>query len=228
MKMVLAGLAIVAAAIGGGIGYAGMQTAALPDWYSRASQTVQPNEQAQAKSSSTSEEVFSDSTSTPLYRPDDVVISEQELNDMVTGAITSDPYAATILDSAKGVNTTIEDGRIESGMVLNLSEIPLDALPNEGQQAVEQITQTFPFLANREVYLGIEGSPAVVDGALSLDDTHIKLGQLKLPVSKIASQLGVSQSEIEQQISQLLNQQGLSPEDIQVVDGQIVITGVSQ
>jgi hypothetical protein len=35
MKMLVVGLAIAAAAVGGGLGYAGMQTSTLPDWYSQ-------------------------------------------------------------------------------------------------------------------------------------------------------------------------------------------------
>ncbi len=212
MRVFLAALAIVAAAVGAGIGYAGMKTAALPDWYSQSEEPVVV--------SSTESEVFTD--------PNDVVISAGELNRMVTDAIASQPAAAPILNAARGVNTSIENGRIESGMVMNLSEIPLEALPSEGRQAVEQLTHTFPFLANREVYLGVEGSPAVVNGALSLDDTHIKVGQLSLPIASVAKQLGLSQAEIEQQLDAILAQQGLTPDDVQIVDGQLVIRGVAQ
>lgn len=214
--MLLAGLAIVAATVGAGLGYAAMQTSALPDWYSQTN-----------PSSATSPEGYEAS-----YEPDastydsdgtTTVIPANRLNQMVTEAIASRPYTAPILDAAKGINTSIKNGRIESGAVINLADLPLAALPAEGQQAVNQLTQTFPFLANRDVYLGIEGSPKIVDGSLSLDDTHIKLGQLKLPIAKVASQLGLSQGDIEQQINALLSQQGLNPQDVEIVDGQLVI-----
>ncbi|PZO52838.1 MAG: hypothetical protein DCF15_13215 [Phormidesmis priestleyi] len=110
---------------------------------------------------------------------------------------------------------------------MNLSELPRESLPAQGQQAIEQLTNTFPFLANRDVYLGIEGSPKVVDGALSLDDTHVKIGQLNLPIASVASQLGLSQSELEQQIDSLLVQRGLTPADVRIIDGKIVITGAN-
>lgn len=212
MRVFLAALAVVAAAVGAGIGYAGMKTTALPDWYSKGEEPL----------------VVSSTESAAFADPNDVVISAGELNRMVTDAIANQPAAAPILNAARGVNTSIEDGRIESGMVMNLSEIPLEALPTEGRQAVEQLTHTFPFLANREVYLGVEGSPAVVDGALSLNDTHIKVGQLSLPIASVAKQLGLSQAEIEQQLDAVLAQQGLTPDDVQIVDGQLVIRGVAQ
>ncbi|MEM9093084.1 MAG: hypothetical protein AAGC93_30700 [Cyanobacteria bacterium P01_F01_bin.53] len=258
MKVLLAGLAIAAAAIGGGLGYAGMKTASLPDWYnneatpaktspvtesapqasgypdeSQASYEDASYENAAYREAGTdasyeSREDFGEVIVTPHTQASDVVISESELSQMVTDAIASQAATAPILDAAQDIRTSLEDGRIESGVVMNLSKLPVEALPDEGQQAVEQFTQTFPFIANRDVYLGIEGSPIIVDGGFSLDDTHIKIGQLKLPVSNVASQLGISQSDIEKQLSGVLDQQGLTPEDVQIVDGKLVIRGAAQ
>lgn len=154
-----------------------------------------------------------------------VTVSSSELNSMVTDAIASRPYTAPILDAAKDITTAIKNDRIESGARINLSDLPLDALPAEGRQAVEQLTQTFPFLANRDVYVGVEGAPRIVDGELSLEDTNVRFGQLRLPVGRVADQLGVSQGEIEQQISALLDQQGMSLSDVRVEDGRLVIVG---
>jgi hypothetical protein len=234
MKMLVVGLAIAAAAVGGGLGYAGMQTSTLPDWYS---QVATSENVANSNSDGTFPEGYEVGTSATYENGgqqdlgqdfgEDVlgVISADKLNDMVTDAIASQPYTAPILDVAKGINTSIKNGRIESGVVMNLADLPMAALPAQGQQAIAQLTETFPFLANRDVYLGVEGSPKVVDGALSLDDTNIKIGQLKLPVASVANQLGLSQADIEQQIGALLNQQGLTLNDVQIIDGQLVIKG---
>ena len=220
MRTLLIGLGIVAAAVGGGLSYVSAKTMTTPDWYSSASangQTV----------SSTTDSAASANASAAEISPNDVVISEGELNQMVTEAIANQPYAAPILGASKGIHTAIRDGRIESGAVMNLSELPRESLPAQGQQAIEQLTNTFPFLANRDVYLGIEGSPKVVDGALSLDNTHVKIGQLNLPIASVASQLGLSQAELEQQIDSLLAQRGLTPADVRIIDGKIVITGAN-
>ncbi|MEL6813368.1 MAG: hypothetical protein AAFP03_00980 [Cyanobacteria bacterium J06598_3] len=273
MKVFLAGLAITAAAIGGGIGYAGMKTASTPAWYdSESSETSSETSSTnitttikdrilgtQGQKTSASESPYtangsandttryeeanypdgtypdadpSDIVVTPHTQPaassDDVVISEGELSQMMTQALASQPYTAPILEAAQDIRTSLDDGRLESGVVMNLSKLPVDALPAEGQQVVEQLTQTFPFLANRDVYLGIEGSPTIVEGKFSLDDTHIKVGQLKLPVANVASQLGISQTDIENQLGAVLEQQGLTPDNIQIVDGQLVIRGINQ
>lgn len=227
MKMLFVGLAIAAAAIGGGVGYTAMQTTSLPDWYAQSKDQLNAT-RADGSDPVTIEPGSESSGSAIETAPGDVVISSGELNQMVTDALANEPYAAPLLDVAKGVNTSIKKGRIESGLVMNLSEIPLDTLPVEGQQAVEQFANTFPLLAKRDVYIGIEGRPEVVDGALSLDDTHLKVGQMKLPISSIAGQLGLSQAQIEQQLGALLQQQGIAPEAVRVVDGQLVISGLSE
>lgn len=216
MKMLLVGLGIVAAIVGGGVSYLSVKTMTTPDWY--ASANSQPFSSAANASTN---------VGTPDISPNDVVISEGKLNQLVVDAIATQPYAAPIIETGQGIHTAIRDGRIESGVVMNLSELPRESLPAEGRQAVEQLTNTFPFLANRDVYLGIEGSPTVVDGTLSLDDTHVKIGQLKLPIASVASQLGLSQTALEQQIDGLLAQRGLTPEDVKIIDRQIVITGTN-
>lgn len=238
MKLLLAGLALVAATVGAGLGYAGMHRAAIPDREILGTQQAASNqpdgtfpEGYVVESTAVYEDevtINSPSVSDRRYEIANdatTVIPAGELNQIVTEAIASQPYTAPILETAKSINTAIKKGRIESGAVINLADLPIEAFPAEGRQAVEQLTQTFPFLANRDVYVGIEGKPKIVEGALSLDDTHIRLGQLKLPVGSVAKQLGLSQSDIEQQINSLLSQQGLSPSDVQIVDGQLVIQG---
>ena len=242
MKPLLVGLSLVAVAVGGGIGYAALQTpgssSGFPVFGDRTERIEADDEAASsiedsrsdiesASRTDTSEEgATAQANTTRPVSPGEVVISEADLNDLMTAAIESQPDLVPVLEASKGVTTTIEDGRIESGLVMNISEIPSGTLPAEAEEALEEMRKTFPFLADRDVYIGIEGSPKVVDGAMSLDDTNVRFGQLKLPIGSIAGQLGVSQATIEAEIAAVLEAQGLTPEDIQVYDGEIVITGL--
>lgn len=240
MKTFLIGLTIAAAAIGGGIGYAALQTPGSSPSFSVFGDRAQPaasedgssdsieETSAEGVRSSRREEEIEQANTTRPVSAGEIVISEADLNDLMTAALESQPELAPLLDASDGVNTTIKDGRIETGLEMNISEIPADALPAEGQEALEDLRQTFPFLADRDVYIGIEGSPKVVDGAMSLDDTNVRFGQLKLPIGSVAGQLGVSQETIEAEIAAVLEEQGLTPEDIQVYDGEIVITGLPE
>lgn len=254
MKVFIAGLTLAAAIVGGGIGYASLQIGGT-GWQN--AETISNNTEAEAsepksildrqreirnifkKDSEVVEETSSASANNTSERtspsdrpvvitePDDIVITEDELNQRVQEAIASDPQIAPLLAITEdGVNTIVTNDRVESGITINLTELPLEDLPLEVQTAVSEMTKTFPFLANRPVYLGIEGSPKIVEGAVSLDDTNVKFGPLKLPVSGVASQLGVSQTDIERQLNVVLEQQGLTPEEILIVDQQIIIKGV--
>jgi len=256
MKVLLVGLTFAAAVLGGSIGYVSLKTGTNPaeylseyglsedglrqvigreanapnregervDGQSAAGEVIRSVESEADIDTGTGSDIKAETRAEA--GPEDIVISEAELNAMVTDAIASQPYTAPILDIAKGVNTQLENDRIESGMTINLGEIPRDDLPVEAKDAIDQLIGTFPFLADRDVYLGIEGSPKVVNGAISLENANIKLGPLSLPASGVASELGISQVDIERQLNAVLAQQGLTPEDVRVVDGQIIITGL--
>ncbi|MGB3574250.1 MAG: hypothetical protein WBA01_19605 [Phormidesmis sp.] len=218
MKVLLAGITLVAAAVGAGIGYASLKTGDLPS--AGSAQDASAYRSAEVRSADSRD------VETRSIEPNDVVISENELNQRVNDAIASDPTIAPIINISKGVETSIEGDRVESGLTINLNDLPLNELPVEAEAAVSELLQTFPFLSERDVYIGVEGRPQIVDGAVSLDDTNIRFGPLKLPVSSVASQLGVSQTDIEQQLNAVLEQEGLTPESIEIVDGQIVIKGL--
>lgn len=242
MKRILVGLAIVSAAIGGSVAYYWNRATALPDWYTEAPGETRfalaplaqvPTETSQTEQideTVTVESILNQNlTADPVAEgrvPLEVTLSEADLNQVMATAIAQEPQAGRLLASAKGVQTTIEGDRIQSGAVMNLSEIPASALPREGQQALTQLTERFPRLSNRDIYVGIEGSPQLKGDRLSLgDDAVIRIGRMSLAVDDIAYQLGISQTELERQLSALLTQQGLTPERVQIVDGQLVISG---
>ncbi len=94
MRMLLVGLGIVAAAVGGGISYASVKTMTTPAWY--ASANSQPSNTAVENAADTSTNVSAANIS-----PNDVVISEGELNQLVTDAIATQPSAAPILEAGQ-------------------------------------------------------------------------------------------------------------------------------
>ncbi|MEO1182000.1 MAG: hypothetical protein AAFX51_14390 [Cyanobacteria bacterium J06636_28] len=80
--------------------------------------------------------------------------------------------------------------------------------------------------ANRDIYMGIVARPSVQDGKVSLDqDLSFRLGQFTLPMADVAEQMGLSTNEIEQRLNAIVMQQGLTLENIEIVDERLVITG---
>lgn len=155
-----------------------------------------------------------------------VALDELQLTQLMHEALLSQPQVAQIFAHAQSLSTTLDSNLIETGAVLNLSEIPLEGLPTELQTALTQLTSVAPMLTERDLYIGLVASPQVQDGKVYLDqDLKLKLGQFTLPVAEVADQLGLSTSDIEQRLNAILNQQGYILDTIEVIDEQLVITG---
>lgn len=155
-----------------------------------------------------------------------LALGELQLSQLVNDAILSQPQAAKILANAQSLQTVLKGDLIETGAVLNLAELPRDGLSAELQSGLDQLTQAAPMLANRDIYIGISARPQVQDGQISLDqDLGLRLGQFTLPLADVAEQMGFSTSEIEQTLNDLLEQKGVTLENIQVLEQQLVITG---
>ena len=155
-----------------------------------------------------------------------LTLDEPQLNQLVNNAISSQPQTAQILTHARSLHTSLRSDLIETGAVLNLSELPPEALPANLQASLNQLTSAVPMLANRDIYIGIVGRPQVENGQIRLDqDIQLKLGQMTLPLADVAAQMGLSISDVEQRLNAILNQQGLTLNAIDIVDGKLIISG---
>ncbi|MDV3352305.1 hypothetical protein SPB21_22905 [Leptothoe sp. ISB3NOV94-8A] len=156
-----------------------------------------------------------------------LTLDEPQLTQLVNDAILSQPVAAQLLANAQLLQTTLQGEFIETGAVLNLSELPREALSTELQTSLDQLTSAVPMLTNRDIYIGIVARPQIQDGKITLNqDLSFKIGQFTLPLADVAEQMGFSTSEIEQRLNGLLDQQGVILETIEILDEQLVITGI--
>ena len=157
----------------------------------------------------------------PENLPVEVELTAEEFNTLVA----AEPTAREILQFAKGFNTTIDDGALESGIVINLTDVSTENLDPQRQEILQQVIQTFPGLENRDVYIGIEGQPKIEDGQLQWDqNTQIKVGDLSLSLEAAAQQLGLSLEGLQQLISLELGSLNIS--DIELTEQGFLIRGV--
>ncbi|MEM7793401.1 MAG: hypothetical protein AAF579_02990 [Cyanobacteria bacterium P01_C01_bin.118] len=155
-----------------------------------------------------------------------VTLNELQLNQLVHDAILSQPQAAQLFVNAKSLETKLANNLLETGAVLNLSELPRDNLSEEIQTVLDQLASAAPMLAARDIYIGIVARPQVLDGQVTLvQDLSLKLGQFTLPMDDVAVQMGISIETVEHRLNAIINQQGLLLETIEVLDNQLVITG---
>ena len=157
----------------------------------------------------------------PENPPVEVELTAEEFNTWVAAEST----AREVLQFAKGFNTTINNGALESGMVINLSDIPTENLTPQRQAILDQVIQTFPGLENRDVYIGIEGQPRIEAGQLHWErNTQIKVGDLSLPLEAAAQQLGLPAERLQQLINLELGSLNIS--DLELTEQGVLVRGV--
>jgi hypothetical protein len=155
-----------------------------------------------------------------------ITLTGPELNQLIQAGISQSPTVAPLVKASQGVKATIEGDRLQAGMVINPSQIPLDGLPADTQQSVRQTLAALPMLGDRELYVGITGSPRIEDGRLILgDDTRVQIGNVKLSLAEVARLTGLSSTQITEQVNLALPQSGVTLDGLEFVDGQVVLRG---
>lgn len=153
-----------------------------------------------------------------------VELNGEQLNQLIVQAIAQHSAGQTLLERSQGFQTTIADGRLKTGAVIRMADLPLDQLNPEERAWIQQAISVVPGLANQQMFLGIEGNPVVQDGQLRLGDSvSIKVGGMSLPLSAIAQQFGLSPGDLEQVINQGLQAQGIEIRSIEIVGDRIRI-----
>ena len=156
----------------------------------------------------------------------EIVLNEGDLNQLMVAALTQMPQTASILQAAESSSATIEGDHIRGGMVINPGELSTQALPGRAQKALDKAFRLMPMLADRPFYLGIEGTPRVEQGRLVLDqDTRVQVGRMNLTLTDVSRLTGLSLDQINHLANQMVAQAGLTLEDLELVDGQIILSG---
>lgn len=159
-------------------------------------------------------------------QPVEVQLTPEDVNQLLVSTIAADPGGREVLASAKGVNTTIAPEQIESGLVVNLSQIPTDRLNPSQRSALERTLQLFPGLRDREVYIGFEGTPKVANGQLQFDpNSKIKMGNVSLTIAQLAEQLNIPTEQLQQKLTMELQQ--LQIQTVQLAQDGIKVRGIA-
>lgn len=233
MKKVLLVLLVMATGVVWSLFFVWYKATRLPSWYQaqdgRAiAASAQPNADPQ-QVYATVEERFV--TRIQQAEPGGIVqvpVSEAELNTLVSTEITEQVLGQPLISAVKAFNTDTQEGRIASGMVINLSEIPPEQLRPDERETLDRFLATFPALKNREVYLGFEGKPIIENGQIRLDrDTRVYVGELGMSVQELYQRLGASEADLQQSLNIPADFQGFSLRDVQVTPEGVVLTGIA-
>lgn len=131
-----------------------------------------------------------------------VKLNEGDINNIVTSEVSKNVENTKLLKAVKGSSTTIKSGKLESGFVANLSDVPADELPPGEKSVLKKLTKAFPYLKDQEVYIGIVGQPKVENHRIKFDDnTLIRVGNLRFPLSELSKRLDIPKADLERSIS---------------------------
>lgn len=154
-------------------------------------------------------------------------LDAQEVNTLIeTGLVAT--QNSQLIEAVKGTNTEISEGKISSGAVIDLSQIPVENLPSKAQSSLTKLLDTVPNLKERPVYIGVEGKPTVSNRRVILDDTtRVKLGNIGMTIPELSQRLGIPEEKLNRQISKALLQLPSKVENVEIVDDRLVVRTAS-
>jgi hypothetical protein len=156
----------------------------------------------------------------------EVELSDREVNELAMNAIAERAGQSQVLATVPSLHTNIKDGVLESGTVVNLADVPKNQLAESEAATLGKVLKTFPFLENKEIYVGIVGKPQIENGQLKWDNnTKIKLGNLSLSLSELSQRLNIPQDKLEEKLNLSLPLGRLKANDMELTENKVLLRG---
>ena len=180
----------------GVIAYLWVQVTALPEWYTAEGAAPPATDPAAPAAPA----------GTWAASPDG---RRAEARDFHTGSKKIKPAMRRAIKASRA---TYEDGKLEAGMVADLRELPEGGLSDQDATFLERAKVAFPGLADREVYIGIEGEPVIDGGVMKVGPkTRLRIGNLTYSLADAAAKLGLNQAQLEKELNAELARMGAAP-----------------
>lgn len=208
------------------------QATYLPSWYTNQVSNTQASNTYSSQSENDrerkkleSEQVLqklSQSLNNP-NNPGEAQLNGQEINTLLETGLASIPNSQ-LTASVKATNTQISEGKISSGAVVDLKQVPVNQLPSKAQGSFKKLLDTVPTLKDRPLYIGVEGKPAVRNRKVILDDTtRVKVGNISMTIPELSQRLGIPEEKLNQQLSKVFLRLPSELEDAEIVGDRLVI-----
>lgn len=113
--------------------------------------------------------------------------------------------------AVKASRATYDNGKLEAGVVLDLSRVPKENLTPGDRRLYERAVEGFPGLTKRDVYVGIEDRPVTKDGVLQLGASpKVRVGNLRYSLPNAAKKLGMSEATLRRDFDNELRRLGFT------------------
>jgi hypothetical protein len=230
MKKIIALVALCSIGLTIGIAYFYVQRASeLPDWYTDKPEPTQPPNSTPSTSPPPPPRTASaiqEKIQTAKPGAVQEKLTAAEVDNLIVASLTNKNGETKTLPSAvKGIKTQIQQDQIRTGAIVDLAEV--ENMPSSSRtEMMRRLLQIMPQLRGKPVYIGIAGKLSIKDGQPQLaPDSKLQIGKVELPLNDIAKQLGVSQSALEENMTNYLQFRNLDIEKIDLTDQGATITG---
>lgn len=131
-----------------------------------------------------------------------VTLSTAKLNEVINAKLADSPRTQPFLEAIQGVQSNLEQEKLEIGTVIQPSLISREALGSSEQVLLERAMGSFPGLSKQRVYVGIEGDVQVnAEGAIDFDETtKVRIGNLQFSLKEVAQRLGIPPEILQEEL----------------------------
>ncbi|MGB3695611.1 MAG: hypothetical protein WA896_11430 [Spirulinaceae cyanobacterium] len=192
----------------------------IPQWYSEAEESALPTDAptTQANKQQVQSKIASQIQPQIGNGEVEVKLNPEDVNELLVANIARNKKGSALLQTTKGVRTTIRDDSVEIGAVVNTAEL------SQQEAKIEQAIAKFPLLKDRDIYVAVEGQPTAINGQLQFDEnTLIKVGNLSMTVTETAQRLGVSPDKLLCNLT--VKSELIQVQDIKFGDEEIIFKG---
>lgn len=219
---------------GGWLAYTWQQVTHLPDWYTQSSTPdtapstllpTQVDEPAEIESLAFDLHQKVDRVlGTTSSRTPEVQLTAQEFNQFVVTSLPAQARSPKVITSVKAMNTKIEAGQLQTGIVVDTAALPLDQLPSEYQATVKGLLQSFPVLQDKEIYVGVEGKPQIQQGKVVLGkDARLVIGNVRFSYADLRDRINLPSDLLDNPVNLQLGQ--LQIQDLNFQDQAVILKG---
>ncbi len=238
LKTIFKLLAVVLVVGGGGIYYVWQQAIKLPDDYLKeAGNNNQPGtkspvlqaNQITARAAVSKQKIIAPIEQAKVGQKVTVQLSDRDLNNLVVAKLATTQTTKQLPVGVTGIRTNIKDGKIHAGGLVNLAQLAHNGKPGAQTAALNKLTDKLAFLKNRDVYIGIIGTPVIEGKQIKFgNNTEIKVGNMKFTISQLAKTLGVAPAKIQQMIDLQLQQQNFNVDRVNLSNHRLSIEGAKK
>ena len=237
LKTIFKLVAVVLIVGGGSIYYVWHQAIKLPDDYvkevvdSKLEKPATPlnSSQIAARAAVSKQKIVAPIEQAKVGQKIDVKLSDRDLNNLVIAKLATSQPNKQIPTGVKGIKTNIKDGKIHIGALVNLGQLATNGTPGSQTAALTKLTDKLTFLKDRDVFVGIVGTP-IVDGSnvKFSEDTEIKVGGMNFTIAQLADNLGVAPAKIQQMIDLQLQQKNFKIDRVNLSNNGLSIEGAKK